>query len=47
MYAAASNTSWQWPQRTQPAEMRNWSGTTLNMVVQDGQRVIRLMVRRL
>jgi hypothetical protein len=47
MYAAASNTSWQWPQRTQPAEMRNWSGTTLNIVAQAGQRVIRLMVRRL
>ena len=47
MWAAASNTSLQCPQRTQPPEMRNWSGTTLNMVVQAGQRVIRLMVRRL
>jgi len=47
MCAAASNTCWQWPQRTQPAAMRSWSGTTLKVVAQAGQRVIRLMVRGL
>lgn len=41
--SAASKTSVQCPQRTQPSEMRSWSGTTLNMVSQAGQRVIKLM----
>src|SRR3990167_7391479 len=42
-WAEASKTCWQCPQRTQPSEMRNWSATTLNIVAQDGQRVIWLM----
>ena len=41
--ADASKISLHWPQRTQPSEMRSWSGTTLNIVLQAGQRVIRLM----
>ncbi len=43
MWEDASNTSAQWPQRTQPSEILSWSGTTLNIVPQAGQRVIRLM----
>ena len=43
----ASKTSAQWPQRTQPSEILSWSGTTLNIVPQAGQRVIRLMSQRL
>ena len=43
----ASNTSEQWPQRTQPSEIFSWSGTTLNIVPQAGQRVIRLMSEEL
>ena len=39
----ASNTSPQRPQRTHPSEMRSWSGTTLKVVAQTGQRVVRLM----
>ena len=35
----------QWPQRTQPSEILSWSGTTLNIVPQAGQRVIRLIAR--
>jgi hypothetical protein len=42
-WAEASKTCWQCPQRTHPSEMRNWSATTLNIVAQDGQRVIWLM----
>jgi hypothetical protein len=41
----ASNTSEQWPQRTQPSEIFSWSGTTRNIVPQAGQLVIRLMSR--
>ena len=40
----ASNTSEQCPQRTQPSEIFNWSGTTLNIVPQAGQRVVKLML---
>jgi hypothetical protein len=47
MCAEASNTSLQWPQRTQPSEIFSWSGTTRNMVPQAGQLVIRLMSPRL
>lgn len=36
----ASKTSAQWPQRTQPSEILSWSGTTLNIVPQAGQRVV-------
>ena len=43
----ASNTSLQRPQRTHPSEMRSWSRTTLKVVAQAGQRVTRLMRRRL
>src|SRR3990167_8772396 len=46
-YSVASNTSAQWPQRTQPSEIFNWSGTTLNIVPQAGQRVVKLMPRLL
>ena len=42
-WADASKTSLHWPQRTHPSEMRNWSATTLNVVEQDGQRVIWLI----
>src|SRR3954470_184155 len=44
-WAVASNTSEQWPQRTQPSEIFSWSGTTRNIVPQEGQLVIRLMRR--
>ncbi len=37
-FSEALNTSAQRPQRTQPAETRNWSGTTRNTVWHDGQR---------
>jgi hypothetical protein len=47
MWAPASNTSLQWPQRTQPSEIFSWSGTTRNIVPQAGQLVIRLMSPRL
>jgi hypothetical protein len=43
MCVAASNTSAQRPQRTQPLDILSWSGTTLKMVSQAGQRVLRLM----
>ena len=43
----ASNTWLQRPQRTQPSEMRSWSRTTLKVVVQDGQRVTRLMLAKI
>jgi hypothetical protein len=36
-----------WPHRTQPSEMRSWSGTTLNIVWHAGHRVIRLIAVRL
>ena len=39
----ASNTWLHWPQRTQPSEILSWSGTTLNKVLQDGQRVTSCM----
>ena len=45
--ALASKTCVQLPQRTQPSEMRNWSGTILNIVPQMGQRVTRLMSAKL
>ncbi len=41
--AFASKTSLHCPQRTQPSDTRSWSGTTLNIVVQAGHRVIRLI----
>jgi len=37
------NTSWHWPQRTQPSETLSWSCTTRKIVPQAGQRVARLM----
>lgn len=37
-FSEALKTSAQRPQRTQPAETRNWSGTTRNTVLHDGQR---------
>ncbi|MEO6293953.1 MAG: hypothetical protein ABIO88_15180 [Burkholderiaceae bacterium] len=43
MCVAASNTSAQRPQRTQPLDTLSWSGTTLKTVSQAGQRVLRLM----
>ena len=43
----ASNTSEQCPQRTHPSEIFSWSGTTLNIVPQAGQRVVKLMTRLL
>jgi hypothetical protein len=43
MWAEASKISWHCPQRTQPAEMRSWSVTTLKRVPQKGQRVIWLI----
>jgi hypothetical protein len=44
--AVASKISAQWPQRTQPSEILSWSATTLNIVPQTGQRVIRPMKGR-
>ena len=41
--SVASNTFLQCPQRTHPSEIRSWSGTTLNKVAHDGQRVIWLI----
>ena len=41
---AASKTSAQRPQRTQPLETLSWSGTILKTVSQAGQRVLRLML---
>lgn len=41
--ALASNTSLHCPQRTHPSDTRNWSGTTLNIVVHAGHLVIRLI----
>src|SRR5471032_3076079 len=37
------NTSWHWPQRTQPSETLSWSCTTRKIVPQAGQRVARLI----
>ena len=37
------NTSWHWPQRTQPSDTLSWSCTTRKIVPQAGQRVARLM----
>lgn len=41
---AASKTSAQRPQRTQPLEILSWSGTILKTVSQAGQRVLRLIL---
>ena len=41
--SSALNTSWQWPQRTQPSETFSWSCTTRKTVPQEGQDVARLM----
>jgi hypothetical protein len=43
MCVAASKTSAQRPQRTQPLDTLSWSGMTLKTVSQAGQRVVRLM----
>jgi len=43
----ALNTESHDPQRAQPSEIRSWSGTTRKWVWHAGQRVIRLMKRKL